>query len=133
MFERGDDAGRRVPNLLDANDPAVMHRDPAVPVWVDLAALVDVKRRGKNYRHESRDRVGVSVHGIVEGLLVAWVRADRGIWIGYVSCRLERGGDPVLTTWTLVPSWALKRRRPGDRFGKTSNRPTAARRDHHRR
>lgn len=127
MFERGDESGRhRVPSLLEADDPAVVHRDPPVPVWVDLAALVDVKRRGKDYRHESRDRLGVSMHGVIEGLLVAWVRGDRGLWIGCVSCRLERGGAPVLTSWALVPSWALKRRRAGDRFGKTSNRPTAA-------
>ena len=56
----------------------------------------------------------------------AQVMSDRGLWLGIVTCELERSGAPVMTTPALVPQWALRRRLPGSsrRTGKTSHRPT---------
>jgi hypothetical protein len=68
----------------------------------------------------------VFVAGLVRGVMWAQVMSDRGIWLGVVTCELERRGAPVMTAPALVPQWALQRRLPGSsrRTGKTSNRPT---------
>lgn len=123
MFEREGSA----PDVLDLDDPAVRTCTPPVPVWVDLAALTQQRERG---RSNSR-RGGVFVGGVVRGVMWARVMSNRGMWLGIVTCELERDGEPVMTTSALIPEWAITRRRPGSERstrGKTSNRPTMAQR-----
>jgi hypothetical protein len=122
MFDREGSA----PDVLDVDDPAVRRCSPAVPVWVDLAALTQHRERGKPYGDVRPG--GVFVGGLVRGVMWAAVMSDRGIWLGVVTCELERRGAPVMTAPALVPQWALQRRLPGSSrgtHGKTSNRPTA--------
>jgi hypothetical protein len=107
------------------DDPAVRSCTPPVQVWVDLAALTQHRERGKPYS-ETRPG-GVSVGGLVRGVMWAWVMSDRGIWLGVVTCEFERRGVPVMTSSALVPQWALQRRLPGSSrrtYGTSSNRPT---------
>ncbi|QYN41153.1 hypothetical protein K1T35_48315 (plasmid) [Pseudonocardia sp. DSM 110487] len=123
MFEREGSA----PDILDVDDRAVRRCSPAAPVWVDLAALTQHLTHGKRYG-EVRPG-GVSVTGLVRGIMWAQVMSDRGLWLGVVTCELERRGAPVMTASALVPQWALKRRLPGSSrgmYGKANNRPTAA-------
>lgn len=121
MFEQEGSA----PDVLDVDDPAVRRCTPAVPVWVDLAALTQQRER---HPHDWR-RGGVFVSGLVRGVMWARVMSDTGMWLGIITCELEKAGAPVMTTSALVPDWAVTRRLPGsDRHtrGKTSNRPTMA-------
>lgn len=119
---------RSAPDVLDVNDAAIVHRDPPAPVWVDLAALTDHKRRGKPFNPDGAR--GVFVAGVVSGVLWAWVRTEGGqLWLGVVTMELERGGIPFASVPAVVPDWAITRRLPGSGRayrGKTSNRPTAA-------
>lgn len=113
--------------MLDVDDDTVARRDPPVPVWVDLAAFTDHRRRGKPY-HPSQ-RAGVFVQGVVAGVLWAWVWTQRGVWLGVVTMELERCGAPFASAPGVVPDWAISRRMPGsgrEHRGKTSHRPTAA-------
>ena len=112
--------------MLDVDDPAVVRRNPPVPVWVDLDALTDQKHRGRP--HDPAQAAGVFVQGVAPGVLWAWVRTQRGFWLGVVTMELERNGAPLASAPGVVPDWAISRRRPGTREhrGKTSNRPTAA-------
>lgn len=123
MFELEGSA----PDVLDVDDPAVRPCSPAVPVWVDLAGLTQQQRRGKS----NGRRGGVFIGGLVRGVMWAQVMSNRGLWLGVITCELERDGAPVMTTPALVPEWAVRRRRPGSErrtYGKSSNRPTAAQR-----
>lgn len=121
MFDREGSA----PDALDVDDPSVRRCEPPVPVWVDLAALTQQRQRGRDYGR----RGGVFIGGVVRGVMWAQVMSNRGLWLGVITCELEREGTPVMTVPALVPEWAVTRRRPGsDRKmrGKTSSRPTAA-------
>lgn len=76
-------------------------------------------------------RGGVFVGGLVRGVMWAQVMSDRGLWLGVITCELERDGAAVMTTAALVPEWAVQRRRPGSErraYGKSSSRPTATQR-----
>lgn len=122
MFDRPRPAA---PDVLDVDDPAIIRRDPAVSVWVDLAGLTAAK---KHPAHYGRSRGGVFVDGYAPAALWAWIRTERGLWLGVVTLELERAGAPFASVPAVVPDWALSRRWPGARqhSGKTSNRPTAA-------
>jgi len=74
------DKRQAAPDVLDVDDEAIVHRDPPVQVWVDLAALTDQKRRGRPY-HPSQHS-GVFVQGVVQAVLWARVRTERGLWLG---------------------------------------------------
>jgi hypothetical protein len=94
-------------------------------VCVDLAALTRHHKRDKSYRDVRRD--GGSVTGLMRGIMWTQVISDRGLWLGVVTCELERRGMSAMTVPALVPQWALQRRLPGSArgmYGKTSNRPT---------
>jgi hypothetical protein len=66
-----------------------------MPVWVDLAALTQHRERGKPYG-DTRPG-GVFLAGLVRGVMWAQVMSDRGLWLGVVTCELERHGAPVMT------------------------------------
>jgi hypothetical protein len=126
MFEGQKPAA---PDVLDVADPAVARREPAVPVWVDLGGLTDHKKHGRPYSPSQRD--GVFIAGMAPGILWAWIRTDRGMWLGVVTMELERAGAPVMSVPAVVPDWALSRRMPGSRRahrGKSSDRPTVTQR-----
>lgn len=123
MFDRRRPAA---PDVLDVDDPAIVRREPAVSVWVDLASLTAAKQHARPYNRSQHN--GVFIDGYAPAALWAWIRTDRGLWLGVVTLELERAGQPFASVPAVVPEWALSRRLPGSRQhrGKTSNRPTAA-------
>ena len=119
MYDREGSAA----DVLDVDDAAVRRCTPPQPVWVDLAALTKQRERGGPYGQPRPG--GVYIEGVVRGMMWAQVMTQRGIWLGAITCELERGGRPVMTVEALVPEWAVERRLPGSArrtYGKTSNR-----------
>lgn len=115
------------PDAVDADDPAVRRLPHPQRVWIDLAGLWDT--RPARALSRTKRPAGVAATGLVRGVLYAWITTRDGWWLGAVGLELHRDDSPVLTTWALVPEWALRRRVPGrDRQldGKASNRPTLA-------
>lgn len=129
ILEQVYEAEGSAPDVLDVtDDPAVRQVTPPEKVWVDLAGLWPDRSRP---RAGAERPAGIGVTGLVRGMLHARVLGRRGWWIGVVALELNRDDAPVLTGAALVPSWALRRRQPGDRRrldGKTSNRASLAQR-----
>jgi hypothetical protein len=127
MLERMFELEGSSPDVLDVDDVAVRRCEPAVRVWVDVAALTQQRERGRS----SSRRGGIFIGGLVRGVMWARVMSNRGMWLGVITCELERDGGPVMTAPALVPEWAVTRRLPGSErrtYGKASNRPTAQQR-----
>ncbi|MEV5543276.1 hypothetical protein AB0L13_41285 [Saccharopolyspora shandongensis] len=92
---------------------------PPRPVWINVDALVSHNRG----RGPGADKVpmvvrarGVELDRLVPGMQLAWLRSDRGQWLGVVTFSVQTAvGD--LPVQQLVPSTAFRPRRPETKRG----------------